>query len=203
MKYTTDIDRELILCLHCHALNSIEDTNCIDCNSKIYQRKPYSLALTWNYTLAAILFLIPANLLTMMTTSSLGQEDSNNILQGILYFFNHDEVFIGAIIFLASIIVPIVKILSLIFLLLVAHLKIRTLRLFALKVYRVVKYIGKYSLVDVYVVAIMYALVQYKSFAEVELGGAAVTFATAVILTMIAIESFDPRIMFDKEENES
>ncbi len=203
MKYSTDISRDLVLCLHCNTLNSIEDTNCIDCNSKIYQRKPYSLALTWNYTLAAILFLIPANLLTMMTTSSLGQEDSNNILQGILYFFNHDEIFIGAIIFFASIVVPIVKILALIFLLLVAHLKIKTLRLFALKVYRVVKYIGKYSLVDVYVVAIMYALVQYKSFAEVELGGAAVTFATAVILTMIAVESFDPRIMFDKEENAS
>jgi len=203
MKYITDKSENLILCLHCNAINQIDETRCKDCNANVYQRKPYSLALTWNYTLAAILFLIPANLLTMMITSSLGKDDSNNILQGILYFFHNGELAIGIIIFIASIMVPIIKVVSLIFLLLVAHFKIMPLRIFALKVYRVVKYIGKYSLVDVYVVAIMYAIVQYQSFAEVQIGGAAVTFATAVILTMFAIESFDPRIMFDKENDES
>ena len=197
--FETDRQKHKILCLQCGHLNSVGDTTCSDCASRIYQRKPYSLALTWNYTVAALLFLIPANLLTMMVTSSLGQDNRSTILQGIIYFFNSGEIFIGVVIFIASIMVPIIKIVSLFFLLFVAHFKVYSLRLFALKIYRVIRYIGKYSLVDVYVVAVMYALVQYSNLAEIEVGGAAATFATAVILTMLATESFDARIMFDKD----
>jgi paraquat-inducible protein A len=197
--YETDMTQNKKLCLKCELLNDNEQLTCQQCGAKIYLRKPYSLVLTLNYTLAAILFLIPANLLPMMIITSLGIDEGSTILEGIIYFVKHGEASIGVIIFLASIAVPIFKIAALLILVAIAHFKREEFALFGVRLYRIIEVIGKWSLLDIFVVAIMIAMVQFQNLATVKAGGAAFAFALAVVLTMLATESFDPRLMFDKE----
>jgi paraquat-inducible protein A len=196
--YETDITQNKKLCLKCELLNDDNDITCKQCGAKLYLRKPFSLALTLNYTLAAILFLIPANLLPMMIITSLGIDEGNTIMEGIIYFVKHGEVSIGVIIFLASIVVPVFKIVALLILVAIAHFKLEEFALLGIRLYRIIEVIGKWSLLDIFVVAIMIAMVQFQNLATVHAGGAAFAFASAVVLTMIATESFDPRLMFDK-----
>ena len=199
MHYETDITTHTKLCLKCEYLNSSEDSQCQQCGYKIHLRRPYSIALTLNYIAAALLFLIPANLLPMMIITSAGVDEGSTIMEGITYFIKYGEASIGIIIFLASILVPIYKITVLLFLLSIAYFKWHHLAVFGVKLYRTIRFIGKWSLLDIFVVAIMVGMVQFQTLADVEAGGAAFAFSLVVLLTMLATESFDPRLMFDIE----
>jgi paraquat-inducible protein A len=199
MHYKTDISLNKKLCLNCEYLNDSKDLTCKQCNQKIYTRKPYALTLTLSYIVATLLFLIPANLLPMMIITSMGIDEGSTIMEGVRYFLNHGEASIGIIIFLASIVVPIYKISVLLFLLIVAHFKLHNLAILGVKLYRTIRFIGKWSLLDIFVVAIMIGMVQFQTLATVKAGGAAFAFSLVVVLTMLATESFDPRLMFDIE----
>ena len=199
MHYETDISLNKKLCLNCEYLNDSEDSICKQCDRKIYTRKPYSLTLTLNYLIATFLFLIPANLLPTMIITSMGIDEGSTIMEGVSYFLKHGEASIGIIIFLASIVVPIYKITVLLFLLTVVRFKLHNLAVFGVKLYRTIRFIGKWSLLDIFVVAIMIGMVQFQTLATVKAGGAAFAFSLVVVLTMLATESFDPRLMFDIE----
>jgi len=199
MHFETDINLNKKLCLVCEYLNDSEDLTCKQCGHKVYTRKPYSLVLTLNYILASLMFLIPANLLPMMIITSMGIDEGSTIMEGIIYFLTHGEESIGIIIFFASVLVPVYKITVLIFLVIVAKFKLHSLSLLGIKLYRTIRFIGKWSLLDIFVVAIMIGMVQFQSLATVKAGGAAFAFALVVVLTMLATESFDPRLMFDTE----
>ena len=195
--YKTDRSEHKKLCLKCEWLNEYEKERCVQCGAKIYQRKPFSVALTWNYTVAAFLFFIPANLLPMMIVTSLGIDEGSTIIEGVIYFVKHGELSIGIIIFIASIVVPIFKIASLIFMLMIIHFRLGKLSQKGIALYRTIRIIGKWSLLDIFVVAIMIAMVQFQNLATVHAGGAAFAFSLVVVLTMFATESFDPRLMYD------
>ncbi len=199
MHYETDLNTNTKLCLKCECLNSADALTCKQCGYKVYLRRPHSIALTLNYIVAALLFLIPANLLPMMIITSVGVAEGSTIMEGIRYFINYGEASIGVIIFLASIVIPIYKISVLLFLISIAHFKWNYLAVFGLKLYRTIRFIGKWSLLDIFVVAIMVGMVQFQTLANVQAGGASFAFSLVVILTMLATESFDPRLMFDKE----
>ncbi|MEA3522441.1 MAG: paraquat-inducible protein A [Campylobacterota bacterium] len=199
MHYETDITLNKKLCLKCEWLNDSEDTICKQCEHKIYLRKPHSFTITLTYIIAALFFLIPANLLPMMIITSLGIDEGSTIMEGITYFIKHGEASIGIIIFLASIAVPVFKIAVLLLLLLISYFKLHAFAIFGVKLYRIIEFIGKWSLLDIFVVAIMIGMVQFQSLATVDAGGAAFAFSLVVILTMLATESFDPRLMFDIE----
>ena len=202
MRYTTDIQAGKQLCLKCELLQDLDVVHCAQCGNILHQRKANSLLLTLNYTVAAILFLLPANLLPMMIITNMGVDEGNTIMQGIIWFVLYGETSIGIIIFLASIVVPIFKIMVIIVLLAITYFKWTRLAKMGLKLYRIITFIGKWSFLDVFVVGIMIAMVQFQNLATVHAGGAAFAFAMAVILTMLATESFDPRLMFDTKENE-
>ncbi len=199
MHYETDMSLGKKLCLNCDYLNDSKELTCKQCGMKVYLRKPYSLSLTLNYVIATSLFLIPANLLPMMIITSLGIDEGNTIMEGVSYFLKHGEASIGIIIFIASIAVPIYKMTVLIFLLIIAHFKLHNLSILGVKLYRTIRFVGKWSLLDIFVVAIMIAMVQFQTLATIKAGGAAFAFALVVVLTMLATESFDPRLMFDIE----
>ncbi len=199
MHYETDISLNKKLCLTCEYLNDSEDITCKQCNEKIYVRKPHSLMLTLNYIIATLLFLIPANLLPMMIITSMGVDEGSTIMEGVRYFLVHGEASIGIIIFLASIVVPIYKISVLLFLIIIVRFNLHDLAIFGVKLYRSIRFIGKWSLLDIFVVAIMIGMVQFQTLATVKAGGAAFAFSLVVVLTMLATESFDPRLMFDIE----
>ncbi len=201
MQYESDISQNRQLCLKCELLGEADELTCKQCGQTLHQRIPNSLILTLNYTIAAILFLIPANLLPMMIITKLGINEGSTIMEGIVWFVTYGEASIGIIIFVASIVVPFFKIAVIMLLLFIAYFKVNRWAFVGLKLYRIIKLIGKWSLLDVFVVGIMIAMVQFQNLATVHAGGAAFAFALAVVLTMLATEAFDPRLMFDTKED--
>ncbi|WP_300366587.1 paraquat-inducible protein A [Hydrogenimonas sp.] len=199
MQWITDIEAGKQLCLHCRKLHPLSVHRCDRCGSEVHQRIPHSIAITWSLAIAAIIFLIPANLLPMMVVKSIAGEDAGTIMDGVIYFLEHGEAGIGIVIFAASIFVPFFKLTVLLYLLLNIHLNRSHRAKFGLKLYRIIHFIGKWSMLDIFVVALMVGLVQFKNLATIVTGPAAIAFMLAVVMTMFATEHFDPRLLFDTE----
>ncbi|WP_353662151.1 paraquat-inducible protein A [Hydrogenimonas sp. SS33] len=197
MRWITDIERGRQLCLHCRKLHTLDVHVCDRCGSPVHQRIPHSIPLTWSLALAAIVFLIPANLLPMMVVQSIAGEDAGTIMDGVIYFLEHGEAGIGIVIFLASIFIPFFKLTVLFYLLLIVHFKWYARAKLGLKLFRIIHFIGKWSMLDIFVVALMVGIVQFKHLATIVTGPAAIAFMMAVLITMFATETFDPRLMFD------
>ena len=195
----TDLSEGMSLCHSCEALHSSEETECSRCGEKLHQRKPNSIAQTWGYVLAATLFLIPANLMPMMVVTTLGEDEGSTIMEGVIYFLSHKDYGLGLIIFIASVAVPVFKIVVVYFLLLIVQFKQYHKAKTGLKLFHIIHLIGKWSMLDIFVVALMVAMVQFDGLATIQTGPAAISFCGAVIFTIIATEKFDPRLMFDNE----
>lgn len=175
---------------------------CPRCASRLHRRVPRSLSRTWAFLLAAMLLYLPANLLPMMHTVQLGTSRSDTILSGAVYLLLHGMWPLALIVFVASILVPIVKMLILLYLLLSVQLRSRWRPLDRTRLYRFTEFVGRWSMVDVFVVTLLVALVHLGVLAEVQAGPAAVYFAAVVILTMLAANSFDPRLIWDVLEEQ-
>jgi paraquat-inducible protein A len=150
--------------------------------------------------IAAVVLYVPANALPMMITSSFGDASSDTIMSGVLHFVATGSYFVGGVIFIASIFIPISKLVILVFLLAVVHFELdwrpRDLTLLV----RIIEAIGRWSMVDVYVVTILVGLVNLGAFGLVEAGPAVSYFAAVVVLTMLAAENFDSRLIWDAIE---
>jgi paraquat-inducible protein A len=176
---------------------------CPRCGSELHQRRPQSIARTWALLIAAIILYIPANTLAMTITSSLGDVHRDTILSGVIYFMQTGSWGIALVIFTASIFVPIMKFTILIYLLLSVQFKSVKGPRDRTVLYRLTEAVGRWSMVDVYVVTILVALVKLGVLADVEAGPAAIYFASVVVLTMVAAESFDPRLIWDVVEEKA
>ena len=185
------------LLVDCTAVSPQQAGNCPRCGATVHLRKPNSLARTWALLLASCVLYVPANLLPITITTSLGSEQSDTIISGVIYFLSHGSIAIGLIIFIASICVPMMKIITLIYLLLTVHCKSLWRPRDRTRLYRMTEAVGRWSMVDIYVVTIMVALVKLGALANVDAGPATLYFAAVVVLTMLAAESFDPRLMWD------
>jgi paraquat-inducible protein A len=194
--------RGLLVCDACGLLNRPPGAagrwHCARCAAPVHWRKPASLARTGSFLAAAAILYIPANLLPVLRSGSLfGPESDNTILGGIRYFWQTGSWALAIIVFVASIVVPATKIATLA--LLVATSRRRsTWRPFdRTRLYRMTSYVGRWSMVDIYIGAVSVALVQLKPFASIDPGPGAIFFGAVVILTMLASESFDPRLIWD------
>lgn len=172
---------------------------CPRCGSGLHSRYPNSLSRTWALLIASIILYIPANVLPIMTTTVLGVESPSTILSGVVYFIEERDWLVATVIFTASVVVPVLKMLSLLYLLLSlrGHGRLRTLH--RARLHKVTELIGRWSMVDVFVIGILTALVQMGMLSSIEPGLGALAFAAVVILTMLAAESFDPRLLWDQE----
>ncbi len=198
----------LISCHDCHLLVSADSlpsghARCPRCGAALHARKPGSIARTWALLLAAAIMYVPANVLPMTVTSALGAEQADTIMSGVIYFIHSGSWEIAAVIFIASIFVPMAKLAILVFLLVSVQFRLRWRPRDRTVLYRVTELMGRWSMVDVYVVTILVALVKLGAVASIEAGPAAVFFASVVVLTMLAAESFDPRIIWDVIEEDS
>jgi len=191
----------LALCPKCHKLNSLtaEPQQCSRCHGMFYQRKPNSLQYTLAWNFAALLAFIPANLYPIMIVYQLGIGDEATILSGIGEFIDHGLYPIAIIIFTASIIVPLVKIIGLFVLVYKAHTGIRLKPDKHSKVYHILEFLGPWSMLDVFVVALMVTVVELGFVTSVAAGPAINYFTITVIFTMFAANSFDPRLLWDKK----
>ncbi len=206
MHWKNDISEGKTVCHLCGYLDDVDISTCRQCGEGMHQRVSNSLALTWGYVLAATLFLIPANLLPMMVVTAMGTQDASTIMEGVVYFFAHGDFGLGAVIFIASVVVPVFKLAVVYYLLLIVQFKQHDKALKGVKLFHIIHLIGKWSMLDIFVVALMVSMVQFQNLATIQTGGAAIAFCSAVVFTIIATEKFDPRLMFDeviiKEEEE-
>ncbi len=170
---------------------------CPRCTDILHRRKPMSIQRTWALVLAALAFYVPANVFPVMTVTSLGQTQSDTIFSGVVFLLEHGMLPLAAILFIASIFVPLLKLLILIFLLVSVQLRSRWRPRDRTRLYRITEAIGRWSMVDVYVVTILVALVHLGNLASIQAEAGAVFFCAVVILTMFAAMAFDPRLIWD------
>ena len=191
----------LLPCHSCGLLNRAPATAgrpaCARCHAGLHPRKPASLARTWALLIAACILYIPANVLPVMHTGSLFGSQSDTILSGVTFLWRDGSWLLATIIFVASIVIPATKILALAWLLYsVGRGHPRDPRQ-QTRIYRAIDYIGRWSMVDIYVGAVLVALVQFNTIALITAGPGALAFALVVVLTMFAAQSFDPRLVWD------
>lgn len=193
-----DIYRGEVICPVCgHVQPSGE--KCRYCGSHLYHRKPNAIFKGVIYSLTAFAFLIPANLLPIMAVVKLGKVYSNTIIGGIISFLEEGDYFIAIVIFVASVLIPFLKLFILWFLFGVAKLeKWKKYRKLATNLYKFISFIGKYSMLDVFVVVLMVSFIQFGNLAEIKAGPAVIPFGLAVIFTILATEQFDPKLLWDK-----
>jgi len=199
----------LVSCSDCHLLSRMKKTSaheaayCSRCGGELQQRKPNSIMRTWALVIAAMVFYIPANLLPMTITSALGSVSADTIMSGVIYFIHSGSWEIALVIFTASVFVPFLKFAILIYLLLSVQFKSIKRPKDRTRFYRFTEAVGRWSMLDIYVVTILVALVKLGFLADIEAGPAAIYFAAVVVTTMIAAESFDPRLIWDVVEDKS
>ncbi|MBF0461507.1 MAG: paraquat-inducible protein A [Magnetococcales bacterium] len=177
-----------------------ETTICPRCGDTLHPRKPASLTNTWALLLAAALFYIPANLLPVMTVIRFGQGEPDTILSGIQHLIQSGLWPLALLIFFASIVVPLMKLCILTFLLLSVHYHMQWRPRERTTLYRVIELFGHWSMVDIFLISILTALVQLGSLTTVEPGNGATFFGMVVVLTMLATKHFDPRLIWDALE---
>jgi paraquat-inducible protein A len=185
----------------CHACDQVVDVtahhHCPRCGSVVHLRKPYSLARCWAFLIAALILYIPANLLPIMDTTSFGATQSNTIMSGIVVLWNSGSWDLAVIVFVASMVVPLGKLLALVVLLTsVQRLPLGNAQQLS-RLYRMVELVGKWSMLDVYVVTLLATLVRFNAFMSVHAGSGALAFGAVVVLTMLAAQAFDPRLIWD------
>jgi len=196
----------LFVCHDCGLLSKPaahdHEGRCPRCGAGLHFRKPGSLARTWAFVSAAVILYIPANLLPVMDTSSLFGAQTDTIMSGVAYLWTSGSWPLAIIVFIASIAVPMLKIIALIFLVLTAQLRWRWLPERRTRIYRLVELVGRWSMLDIYVITILVALVQFNALATIKAGPGAIAFGAVVVLTMFAAMSFDPRLIWDAMEPE-
>lgn len=201
------LDAGLILCHECHQLNAQDAADsrqtCVRCGARIHPRRPHSVGKTWALLITAALLYLPANLLPIMTVRSLGQGQPDTIMSGVIALIQHGLYPIAVVVFIASIAVPSLKLIG-IALLLISVQRHQALsakqRIF---MFRFIEWIGRWSMLDIFVIAILVAIVNFGTLASVEAGLGALAFASVVILTMLAALTFDPRLIWDNTETDN
>lgn len=187
-------------CHSCSLVSPVYLKKCPRCHTDLHLRKPMALQLTMAYLFTALLLYIPANLLPMMITEKLGQVESSTILGGIILLWQEGSQPIAIIVFIASVLVPVMKFIILLLLCFSVYFPQRLCPQKRLKLYRLTELIGRWSMVDIFVVAILVALFQLERLLNVQPGSGTIAFAAVVILTIVSAKSFDSRILWDDDD---
>ncbi|ABC37062.1 paraquat-inducible protein A [Burkholderia thailandensis] len=175
--------------------------HCARCGAALHSRTPDSIARTLALLIAAAILYIPANLLPIMRTASIVGSQEDTIMSGVVYFWTSGEWPLAVVVFVASILVPMMKLGVLAILVYTAQRRSAWRPMQRTKLYRIVERIGRWSMLDIFVVTLTVALVHFRSLAVITAGPGALAFGSVVILTMLASMQFDPRLIWDNVEN--
>lgn len=173
---------------------------CPRCGSRLHHRKPKSQSRTLAYLIAAIILYIPANVMPIMYTQKLSSVQSHTILGGVVQLWNGGAMDLAIIVFTASILVPVTKLVVLSYLLFTIRRGSAQNHLRNTRLYRAVERIGRWSMLDLYVVTLLTSLVSFHTLANIRAGFGIFAFAAVVVLTMLASMSFDPRLIWDRNK---
>ena len=191
----------LISCKNCHKVyekENYEDFICTRCKHKVTKRIKNSLQVSLALVICAILLYIPAMVYPIMEVTKLGVQIESTILQGVISFLDMESYFIAIVIFTASVAIPMIKLIGLLFIFLSLKINVKMDNKTKNLIYKFIEAIGKWSMIDIYVVAILASIVQLDEIFNIKGGIVATSFALMVILTMIAANRFDTRIIWDE-----
>jgi paraquat-inducible protein A len=189
----------LVACRQCGQVHGATAQVCKRCGSALQSRDEQSLQRVWAWLIAGMIAYIPANIYPMLLTSTLIERSESTIIGGVVELVEYGSYGVAAIVFIASVMIPVGKFIA------IAYLAISVQRSWLdrkhgrHRAYEVVEFIGRWSMIDVFVVAILSALVQLETIATINPGIAALSFALSVIFTMLAAQAFDPRLIWDAE----
>ncbi|BFM14127.1 hypothetical protein R50073_03100 [Maricurvus nonylphenolicus] len=194
--------KNLVSCHVCFKLADKQLHHCPRCGAAMHLRKNNSVERTMALLITACILYIPANVLPIMITDQLGQSEESTIIGGVVLLIQLGSIPIAAVIFIASVMVPLGKLIMLFYLCWSLKRGVPGTERQRTVFYRVTELMGKWSMIDVFVVAILVALVHLGGLLVIRPGIAAMAFAGVVIVTMIAAECFDPRLMWDQSNND-
>jgi len=181
----------------------LASTVCTRCQARLHSRRPDSAQRVWAWLLAGIICYIPANTYPMLLTNTFGKVQSGTIIGGAIELFEYGAWFVAVVVIFASVVIPVAKFVVIVILMLGVRYGSRMSPHRRMKLYEATEFIGRWSMIDVFVVAILTALVQLGFIASINPGPAAVCFALSVVFTMLAAQSFDPRMIWDSLEEHS
>jgi paraquat-inducible protein A len=195
--------------LHCHACTlalpnaapRFEAAPCPRCGATLHRRQPHALARSAAFALAGLVMLVPANVLPVVSTNLMGQARTDTIWSSVVALYDDGLWGIALIVFVASIVVPLFKLAGLGLLIHAACRRSASHRHGLTRLYAFVKFIGRWSMLDVFLVAFLTGAVQFGVFATVRPEPGVIAFAAAVVLTILATESFDPRLLWDTDDD--
>ncbi len=185
----------------CHVCGLVslgrDGAHCPRCGFRLHHRRPNSLTRAWALLIAAVILYIPANVYPVLIINQLGTSQPSTILGGVQELIEAQMWPLALLVFTASIMVPILKILCLGWLLISTQIGLTRRLRERTSLYRAVEFVGRWSMIDVFMISILVALVQFGGITSIAPGRGATAFAAVVILTMFAAEAFDPRLMWD------
>jgi len=193
----------LVQCHTCHKVMRYQkpdpghELHCPRCEGIVHKRIPGSISTTWALVLSAIIFSLPANFLPIMEVEFLGTPEKSTIMDGIRYFFQTGSYGIGIVILTASVLVPAFKVVGLVLLLYSIHFNRWSRLIHKSVMFRFIEFIGRWSMLDIFVIALLCALVDFGFFTRITAAPAATFFTFVVLTTMFAAISFDPRLLWD------
>ena len=187
----------LVACQQCGQVHQLGTRICTRCGSRLRSRDTESLQKVWAWLIAGMIAYIPANIYPMLLTSTLVERSESTIIGGIVELFEYGSWGVAIIVFIASVVIPVGKFIVIMYLAISVQKRSDDNQHGRHRAYEVVEFIGRWSMIDVFVVAILSALVQLETIATVNPGIAAVSFALSVIFTMLAAQAFDSRMIWD------
>jgi paraquat-inducible protein A len=191
----------LISCKNCHKMyekENFDDFVCTRCNHNVRKRIKNSLQVSLALTICAILLYIPAMIYPIMEVTTLGVKVESTILEGVISFLDMESYFIAIVIFTASVVIPMIKLIGLLFIFISLKINVKMQNNRKILIFKFIEAIGKWSMIDIYVVALLASIVQLDEIFNIKGGIAATSFALMVIVTMIAANRFDTRIIWDE-----
>ncbi len=196
----TGLEAGLMVCHECKKVVAVDDgsvTICPRCGSPVHPRKPDSIIKSWALVITSLILLFPANILPIMKVEHMGASEYSTIMDGIIYFFKEGSYGIGIVILVASVLVPVFKILGIMMILVSIHFRIESWLSHKTLMFRFIKFIGRWSMLDIFVIALLTALVDFGFLTTIAAAPAAPFFCGVVITTMLAAEVFDTRLLWD------
>jgi len=198
----TAANHGLANCQVCGLLSEASKSHCPRCSSNLFLRKPDSIHRVIAYLMTACIHYIPANFLPITATTQFGNTINRTIMGGVIHLWEQGSYPVSFIIFFASIVIPVAKIIALFWLCWSVRYKFEHKQKERSLLFRVTEFIGRWSMIDIFVVSILVALIQLGGVITIQAGNAAVAFAGVVILTMFAAYAFDPRLIWDEVSKE-
>ncbi|MBL4826811.1 MAG: paraquat-inducible protein A [Spongiibacteraceae bacterium] len=198
--------RQFFLCHTCHRLQSstgAQHQHCQRCGDALHYRHRDSIAKTWALCITSAIFFVFANIFPIMTVIYLGKGNPDTIISGVILLAEHGMIPIALVVFIASVVVPLLKLTALFWLLLAVQLRWKMDARQRTQMYRLVKFVGRWSMLDLFVIAILVTLVDLGGIATITGGPGATYFSTVVVLTMFAAHTFDPRLIWDLHNTDS